>query len=291
MAGLESLEGAERVEIKPQVHEWRLPTGRSVLVLSEGRLMNLGNATGHPSFVMSNSFTNQVLAQIELWTRPEAYPVGVYVLPKHLDEKVARLHLDALGVELTELTPEQAAYIGVAVDGPVQGRPLPLLSGDGCRRPRHPATSALGEPVRLRREHRRERAMRASSSRSAARSRSRRSATTAARNRSGGASGSGRDERGDLGGERRGDAGAALGHEVVDVREERGDAPRERVGQPRDVGRSPPSPTSSAGTPNAVDGSFGTRSTCAWVPARRSPRRFDDGFRKPTSTARPPKVR
>ncbi|WP_127792931.1 adenosylhomocysteinase [Agromyces sp. LHK192] len=118
MAALESLEGAERVEIKPQVHEWRLPTGRSVLVLSEGRLMNLGNATGHPSFVMSNSFTNQVLAQIELWTRPEEYPVGVYVLPKHLDEKVARLHLDALGVELTELTPSQAAYIGVPVEGP-----------------------------------------------------------------------------------------------------------------------------------------------------------------------------
>ncbi|WP_395243718.1 adenosylhomocysteinase [Agromyces sp. MMS24-K17] len=118
MAALESLEGAEKVEIKPQVHEWRLPTGRSVLVLSEGRLMNLGNATGHPSFVMSNSFTNQVLAQIELWTRPEHYPVGVYVLPKHLDEKVARLHLDALGVELTVLTPEQAAYIGVPVEGP-----------------------------------------------------------------------------------------------------------------------------------------------------------------------------
>ncbi|MGX5695878.1 adenosylhomocysteinase [Agromyces soli] len=118
MAGLESLEGAERVEIKPQVHEWRLPTGRSVLVLSEGRLMNLGNATGHPSFVMSNSFTNQVLAQIELYTKPEAYPTAVYVLPKHLDEKVARLHLDALGVELTVLTPEQAAYIGVPVEGP-----------------------------------------------------------------------------------------------------------------------------------------------------------------------------
>jgi adenosylhomocysteinase len=118
MAGLESLAGAERIEIKPQVHEWRLPNGRSVLVLSEGRLMNLGNATGHPSFVMSNSFTNQVLAQIELWARPEQYPIGVYVLPKHLDEKVARLHLDALGVELTELTPEQAAYIGVPVEGP-----------------------------------------------------------------------------------------------------------------------------------------------------------------------------
>ncbi|BDZ65809.1 adenosylhomocysteinase [Agromyces mangrovi Wang et al. 2018] len=118
MAALESLPGAERVEIKPQVHEWRLPSGRSVLVLSEGRLMNLGNATGHPSFVMSNSFTNQVLAQLELYTRTDAYPTGVYVLPKHLDEKVARLHLDALGVELTELTPDQAAYIGVPVEGP-----------------------------------------------------------------------------------------------------------------------------------------------------------------------------
>jgi adenosylhomocysteinase len=118
MAGLETLEGAEKVEIKPQVHEWRLPTGRSVLVLSEGRLMNLGNATGHPSFVMSNSFTNQVLAQLELYVSPEKYPVGVYVLPKHLDEKVARLHLDALGVELTTLTDEQAKYIGVPVEGP-----------------------------------------------------------------------------------------------------------------------------------------------------------------------------
>jgi adenosylhomocysteinase len=118
IAGLEALPGAERVEIKPQVHEWRLPNGRSVLVLSEGRLMNLGNATGHPSFVMSNSFSNQVLAQLELFTRTEEYPVGVYVLPKVLDEKVARLHLAALGVELTELTPEQAAYIGVPVEGP-----------------------------------------------------------------------------------------------------------------------------------------------------------------------------
>ncbi|KQV06002.1 adenosylhomocysteinase [Leifsonia sp. Root112D2] len=118
MAGLEALAGVEKVEIKPQVHEWRLPNGRSVLVLSEGRLMNLGNATGHPSFVMSNSFTNQVLAQIELYVSPENYPVGVYVLPKHLDEKVARLHLDALGVELTTLSAEQAAYIGVPVEGP-----------------------------------------------------------------------------------------------------------------------------------------------------------------------------
>ncbi|WP_298661980.1 adenosylhomocysteinase [uncultured Leifsonia sp.] len=118
MASLEALPGAEKIEIKPQVHEWRLPTGRSILVLSEGRLMNLGNATGHPSFVMSNSFANQVLAQLELFVSSENYPVGVYVLPKHLDEKVARLHLDALGVELTVLTEEQAAYIGVPVDGP-----------------------------------------------------------------------------------------------------------------------------------------------------------------------------
>lgn len=118
MAGLESLEGAEAIEIKPQAHEWRLPTGRSVLVLSEGRLMNLGNATGHPSFVMSASFTNQVLAQLELYTKIDEYPVGVYVLPKALDEKVARLHLDALGVQLTRLSTEQAAYIGVPVDGP-----------------------------------------------------------------------------------------------------------------------------------------------------------------------------
>ncbi|TFC83806.1 adenosylhomocysteinase [Cryobacterium sp. TmT2-59] len=118
MAALESLDGTVRIEIKPQVNEWRLPSGRSVLVLSEGRLMNLGNATGHPSFVMSNSFTNQVLAQIELHCYREKYPVGVYVLPKHLDEKVARLHLDALGVELTVLTPEQSAYIGVPIEGP-----------------------------------------------------------------------------------------------------------------------------------------------------------------------------
>ncbi|MGN6326477.1 adenosylhomocysteinase [Pseudolysinimonas sp.] len=118
MAGLESLPGAEKIEIKPQVHEWRLPTGRSILVMSEGRLMNLGNATGHPSFVMSNSFSNQVLAQIELFTKRDEYPVGVYTLPKVLDEKVARLHLAALGVELTELTPDQAAYIGVPVEGP-----------------------------------------------------------------------------------------------------------------------------------------------------------------------------
>ena len=118
MASLEALAGAQRIEIKPQVHEWRLPSGRSVLILSEGRLMNLGNATGHPSFVMSASFTNQVLAQIELHVRNDDYPVGVYVLPKELDEKVARLHLDALGVRLTTLTPAQAAYIGVPQNGP-----------------------------------------------------------------------------------------------------------------------------------------------------------------------------
>ncbi len=118
MAGLESLEGAVRVTIKPQVDEWRLPNGRSILVLSEGRLMNLGNATGHPSFVMSNSFTNQVLAQLELWTKPGEYPNQVFVLPKHLDEKVARLHLEPLGAKLTVLTKEQADYIGVPVDGP-----------------------------------------------------------------------------------------------------------------------------------------------------------------------------
>jgi adenosylhomocysteinase len=118
MAGLEKVPGIEKVEIKPQVHEWRFPDGHSVIVLSEGRLMNLGNATGHPSFVMSNSFTNQVMAQIELWTKPGEYDKQVYVLPKHLDEKVARLHLDALGVRLTTLTKKQAEYLGVHVDGP-----------------------------------------------------------------------------------------------------------------------------------------------------------------------------
>jgi adenosylhomocysteinase len=118
MAGINRIPGVEKVEIKPQVHEWRLPNGRSVLILSEGRLMNLGNATGHPSFVMSNSFANQVLAQIEIFTKADQYELGVHILPKHLDEKVARLHLDALGVELTELNPEQAAYIGVSVTGP-----------------------------------------------------------------------------------------------------------------------------------------------------------------------------
>ena len=118
MAGLARLPGVRRTNIKPQVDEWTFADGHGVIVLSEGRLLNLGNATGHPSFVMSNSFTNQVIAQIELFTKADEYPLGVHVLPKHLDEKVARLHLDALGVRLTVLTKEQAAYIGVPVDGP-----------------------------------------------------------------------------------------------------------------------------------------------------------------------------
>ncbi len=118
IAGLEAYPGIERINIKPQVDEWRFPDGHSVIVLSEGRLLNLGNATGHPSFVMSSSFSNQTIAQIELFTRHEEYAKQVHVLPKHLDEKVARLHLDALGVKLTRLTEEQAAYIGVPVDGP-----------------------------------------------------------------------------------------------------------------------------------------------------------------------------
>ncbi|WP_018155357.1 adenosylhomocysteinase [Demetria terragena] len=118
MAGLAKLSGIEKVEIKPQVHEWTFADGHSIIVLSEGRLMNLGNATGHPSFVMSNSFANQTIAQIELFTKPDEYDKQVYVLPKHLDEKVARLHLAALGVELTELTKEQAEYLGVDVAGP-----------------------------------------------------------------------------------------------------------------------------------------------------------------------------
>src|SRR5205809_1312143 len=118
MAGLGQVSGIEKINIKPQVDEWRFPDGHTVIVLSEGRLLNLGNATGHPSFVMSNSFTNQTIAQIELWTKNDEYDKQVYVLPKHLDEKVARLHLDSLGVKLTELSAEQAAYIGVPVEGP-----------------------------------------------------------------------------------------------------------------------------------------------------------------------------
>ncbi|MFD9604685.1 adenosylhomocysteinase [Streptomyces sp. NPDC059970] len=118
MAGLAKIPGIVKDEVKPQVHTWTFPDGKVLIVLSEGRLLNLGNATGHPSFVMSNSFADQTLAQIELFTKQEEYPTDVYVLPKHLDEKVARLHLDALGVKLTTLRPEQAAYIGVEVEGP-----------------------------------------------------------------------------------------------------------------------------------------------------------------------------
>ncbi|MBB1151559.1 MULTISPECIES: adenosylhomocysteinase [Amycolatopsis] len=118
MAGLAKIPGIVKTEVKPQVHTWRFPDGHAIIVLSEGRLMNLGNATGHPSFVMSASFANQVLAQIELFGKPGDYANDVYRLPKHLDEKVARLHLDALGVRLTKLSKEQAEYIGVDVDGP-----------------------------------------------------------------------------------------------------------------------------------------------------------------------------
>jgi len=118
LAGLAAVEGIQRRTVKPQVDVWDFRDGHSIIVLSEGRLMNLGNATGHPSFVMSNSFTNQVLAQIELFTGADDYPLGVHTLPKHLDEEVARLHLGALGVELTELSKDQAAYLGIHVDGP-----------------------------------------------------------------------------------------------------------------------------------------------------------------------------
>jgi adenosylhomocysteinase len=123
VVGLERYPGITKTEIKPQVHEWLFPAqgdrnAHTIILLSEGRLMNLGNATGHPSFVMSNSFTNQVIAQIELFTKPDEYETDVHVLPKHLDEKVARLHLDALGIRLTTLRKEQAEYIGVHVEGP-----------------------------------------------------------------------------------------------------------------------------------------------------------------------------
>ncbi len=118
VAGLTAIPGVERVTIKPQVDKWIFSDGHAIILLSEGRLLNLGNATGHPSFVMSNSFSNQTIAQIELFTKNDEYEKKVYVLPKHLDEKVARLHLQALGVKLTSLTPEQADYIGVPVEGP-----------------------------------------------------------------------------------------------------------------------------------------------------------------------------
>jgi adenosylhomocysteinase len=118
MAGLKKVKGIERINIKPQYDEWRFPDGHSVMVLAEGRLLNLGCATGHPSFVMSASFTNQVIAQLELHQHTSEYEKRVYMLPKHLDEKVARLHLDHLGVQLTKLTNDQADYIGVPVEGP-----------------------------------------------------------------------------------------------------------------------------------------------------------------------------
>jgi adenosylhomocysteinase len=118
IAGLARLSDVQKVEIKPQVHEWVFPDGHSVIVLAEGRLLNLGCATGHPSFVMSNSFTNQVIAQIELYGHNDLYEHKVYTLPKHLDEKVARLHLEALGARLTELTEDQADYLGIPVGGP-----------------------------------------------------------------------------------------------------------------------------------------------------------------------------
>jgi adenosylhomocysteinase len=118
MAGLEARDDVSKEELRPQVDVWKFSDGHSVIILSEGRLLNHGNATGHPSFVMSNSFSNQVIAQIELYTKNDDYERKVYVLPKHLDEKVARLHLDALGVKLTEMTPEQATYLGVPVEGP-----------------------------------------------------------------------------------------------------------------------------------------------------------------------------
>ena len=118
MAGLADYPGIERVNVKPQVDQWVFPDGKAIIVLSEGRLLNLGNATGHPSFVMSASFSNQVLAQIELHRNAESYALGVYTLPKQLDEMVARFHLDALGVRLTKLSPQQADYLGVPADGP-----------------------------------------------------------------------------------------------------------------------------------------------------------------------------
>ena len=118
VAGLEAYPGIVKTQIKPLVDRYTFPTGRSVILLAEGRLVNLGCATGHPSFVTSNSFTNQVLAQIALWTENEKYPLGVHLLPKKLDEEVARLHLAQLGVKLSTLTQKQADYLGVPVEGP-----------------------------------------------------------------------------------------------------------------------------------------------------------------------------
>jgi adenosylhomocysteinase len=118
MAWLNGQKNVKKLEIKPQVDRYTFPNGRSIIVLAEGRLVNLGCATGHPSFVMSNSFTNQVLAQIKLWTEPEKFPLGVHMLPKEMDEEVARLHLEKLGVKLTKLTSQQAEYLGIPAEGP-----------------------------------------------------------------------------------------------------------------------------------------------------------------------------
>jgi adenosylhomocysteinase len=118
MAGLAKVDGIQRINIKPQVDEWKFSDGHSIIVLAEGRLLNLGCATGHPSFVMSNSFTNQVMAQLELFTHRDFYENQVYTLPKHLDEEVARLHLEKLGVKLTTLSEDQASYLGIPVQGP-----------------------------------------------------------------------------------------------------------------------------------------------------------------------------
>ncbi len=134
MAGLTKTPGIERVNIKPQVDKWIFPDGHAVIILSEGRLLNLGNATGHPSFVMSNSFTNQTMAQLELFTQTGQYVNDVYVLPKHLDEKVARLHLDALGVKLTRAQPGPGRLHRRAGRGPVQARHLPVLGGTSAQR-------------------------------------------------------------------------------------------------------------------------------------------------------------
>ena len=128
MAGLKKIKGIERINIKPQYDEWKFPDGHSVMILAEGRLLNLGCATGHPSFVMSASFTNQVLAQLELHANAEKYGISVTMLPKALDEEVARLHLDHLGVKLTKLSKDQAEYIGVPVEGPYKPNHYRLLT-------------------------------------------------------------------------------------------------------------------------------------------------------------------
>ena len=118
MDALNEAKGVKKTNIKPQVDKYRFPDGHEIFLLAEGRLVNLGCATGHPSFVMSNSFSNQVLAQLDLWKNRDTYKVGVYVLPKNLDEEVARLHLEKIGVKLTKLSEKQAKYLGIPIDGP-----------------------------------------------------------------------------------------------------------------------------------------------------------------------------